>query len=395
MLQRILHKLPLKQKFNLLEVHFLDTERVHFYGLVIKKSRNEFSIEKSFEAKSMEAVFDELSTNDSVLLHFSGTGILHKETERVSKYRNKVLFKANPEDFYFYELHQGNTIFLSFCRKKLIDTYLDAFSDKQYHIVDFALGPFVNAVTAAFANLNDIQGLETQLNFTINNQVLNFLPEKLAENTNYDIDDLRIDAERISVFSTFLQSQIADERIVFDASFLDFNREEFNYYTATKLVGGLGLGIILLSILIGHFTLSSYRQKFAENEVSIVEANNARTTINQLQQEKKNKEEILAISGLSHEKFLTQYFYDIGNSLQPEIKLTSINIIPNSKKIKRKEAIQFTYNQIHIEGITSNDNYFNDWFEDLSERDWVKKIEIEEYIQGRSSQKTFLIHLYF
>jgi len=395
MLQRILHKLPLKQKFNLLEIHFLDAERVQFYGLIIEKAKDEFSVEKHFEATSMDAVVKEINTKDPILLHFSGTGILHKETERVSKYRNKVLFKANPEDFYFYELHQANTIFLSFCRKKLIDTYLAIFAEKQYHVVDFAIGPFVNTVTASFANLKSIQTLETQLNFTTKEQLLNFRSEKLSEKVHYNIDDLHISAQEISVFSTFLQYQVQDERVQLEAPFLESNREEFNFYTATKIVGIIGLGIILLSILIGHFTLSSYQEKFAENEANMIQANDDATTISQLKKEKKNKEEILSISGLFHPKFLTQYFYDIGNSLQPEIKLTEINIIPIAKKIKREEEIQFNYNQIHLKGITSNDSYFNDWFEDISGRDWVKKIEIEEYIQGRSTQKTFLIHVYF
>ncbi|MBC8756048.1 hypothetical protein H2O64_15325 [Kordia sp. YSTF-M3] len=396
MFEKLTHKIPLRSTFQVVGIHFLHEDEVQFCVLTIHKKQNEFSVGKRFESNKIEAIFKEIESKYPVLLHFSGVGILNKSVERVANYKQKLLFKSNPDDFYFYELHQEQTIFVSMCRKKIIDAYLEQFSVKKYHVLDIAIGPFVNYVLRPFLSnqtiISNLSSITLSQNDSIDFEVL----DEVNDNTLYQIEDLMFTHKEIALFAMILQYHIQEEAIQLEAPFLQKNKTDFTYYKATKLAGITGVFMLLLGILLGHFLLNQYQTKVANEQAIVAEVKEIQENIQLLTKQKYDKEEIIATSGLFNPKFLTSYFYDIGNSVDKHTKLSSMAITPVTKKMRADTEVAFFKNQIHVEGLANNDTDFEQWIARLNEKLWVKKTEIEAYITvRRSSQKSFLIHIYF
>lgn len=396
MLEKVLHNIPLQSTFQVVGIHFLSEDEAQFCVLTIHKKQHEFSIGKRFETNQLADVCKEIEPKYRVLLHFSGVGILNKEVELTTNYRQKLLFKSNPDAFYFYEVHQEKTIFVSMCRKKIIDLYLEQFKSKKYHIVDLAIGPFVNYTLRSFLSdqtiISNLSKITVSQNTITNFEMLN------DENTtiSYQIDDLTFHTKEIALFAMVVQYHIREEAIQFEAPFLQENKTDFTYYKATKSAGIAGVSVLLLGILLGHFLLNRYQTKAANEQAMVAEVKEIQQNIHLLTQQKQDKEEIIATSGLFNPKFLTSYFYDIGNSVDIHTKLSSMTMTPLTKKMRADKEVQFFKNQIHVEGMTNNDTDFEQWIARLNEKTWIKKIEIQSYTEVRKSkEKSFLIHIYF
>ncbi|PTX64084.1 hypothetical protein C8N46_101694 [Kordia periserrulae] len=394
MLQPLRHIIPLTQTFQVLGIHFLEDEKVAYTLLTIHKKKDEFTLRKRIKTASLETVYKEIQTKHPLLLHFSGVGILHKKVVRTANYRKKLLFKANPDEFYFYELHQEESSFVSFCRKKIIDSHISAFTSKKYHVLNMAIGPFVVYALRSLLSENTIVSNASKLTFS-KNKLLDFELSTSLETTKYKIDDLEFDTSEIALFALVIQHHIQEEALVIETSFLAQHKTDYTFFNATKTVGVLGILLLLAALLYGHFTLKKQQNLFAEKKAMMTQLTEANETVTLLELEKKNKETIVATSGLFHPKFLTQYFYEIGNSVEKNVVLTAIDITPLTKKIRDDKEVQFYKKQIHVEGVTTNDADFNNWIADLTAKTWVQKIEIEAYTQDRNQKKSFVIHLYF
>lgn len=394
MFQKLKHIIPFQQTFQVLGIHFSTEETVNYYFLTVHNKQNNFTVGKRFDTKSLDIVYKEVQPKYPLLLHFSGVGILHKKTVRVANYRNKLLFKGNPDDFYFYELHQSEHVFVSMCRKQMVDKYVAQFKAKKYHILDIAMGPFITYTLRSFLSEKNIISNSVKLFFS-EDGLQDFEIDSTIEKQLYTIEDIELNREEIALFAMVIQYHVQEEELTIETPFLDQNRIDYAFFNRTKTVGIIGLVLLLMAILFGHFTLENYQSLFAEKKALIAEVSKANEIISLLEKEKKNKETIVATSGLFHPKFLTHYFYEIGNSVQKNIKLTELNITPLTKKIRDDKEVQFYKKQIHVQGTTNNDSDFNYWIAELTEKDWVQKIDIEDYTQDRNRKKSFLIHIHF
>ncbi|WP_298423820.1 hypothetical protein [uncultured Kordia sp.] len=396
MFEKLAHIIPLKNTFQVVGIHFLNEDEVQFCVLTIHKKQNEFSVGKRFETNQFVEVFKEIETKHPVFLHFSGVGILNKKLERAVNYRQKLLFKSNPDDFYFYEVHQEKAIFVSMCRKKIIDRYLTQLEAKKYHVLDIAIGPFVNYVLRSFiSNQNITSNLS---NITLSQHaIIDFeILDTVSKSTKYQIEDLHFSHKEIALFAMIIQYHIQEEVIQFETFFLQENKTAFSYYKATKTTLISGIVILLFGIITGHFLLNTYRTETSEKQAIVAGVKDIQEKLVVLKQQKQDKEEIIATSGLFNPKFLTHYFYEIGNSVPQNIKLSNMNITPVTKKMRADKEVRFFKKQIHVAGHTINDDHFQQWVAKLNTKSWVKKTEIEAYTQlRRSKQKSFLIHIYF
>jgi hypothetical protein len=393
MLQKLEHIIPLQQTFQVVGIHFSKDE-VRYTLLIIHKKKEEFTIGKRLETAAVAEIYKATQTKHPLLLHFSGDGILHKKVMRSVNYRQKLLFKANPDEFYFQELHQAEAIFVSFCRKKIIDEHIATFQAKKYHILDLGIGPFVTYSLRSFLTEKTIISHDIEMTFSATN-LIDFIKEASSHEKEYTIEDISLNSREIALFALFVQYQIQEEQLSIDAPFVFQNRTDYTFFKATKAASIIGLLIVLALLLFGHFTLENYQANAAENKALIARVSEASAEVNLLIQEKKNKETIVATSGLFHPKFLTQYFYEIGNSVQKNIKLSGMNITPLVKKIRADKEVLFHKKEIHVEGITTNDADFNTWIAALTEKSWVQKVDIESYTQDRTRKKSFVIHIYF
>lgn len=394
MFQKLAHIIPLPQTFQVLGIHFSSEETVRYYLLTIQKKQDDFTLGKRLETTSLDEIFKEIQTKYPLFIHFSGVGILHKKVIRTANYHKKLLFKGNPDDFYFYELQQGEDVFISMCRKKMLDAHIAQFEAKKYHMLDIAIGPFVTFALRSFLSEQNIISNSIKLIFT-EEELADFEINQASENQYYTIEDLELSTKEIALFAMVIQYHVQEETLTIETPFLPQNRIEYAFFNRTKTVGIIGLIVLLIAILFGHFTLKNYQNVFAEKKALITKVTEATETIALLEKEKENKETIVATSGLFHPKFLTQYVYEIGNSVEKNIKLSEMSITPLTKKMRDDKEVQFYKKQIHIKGHTSNDSDFNRWIAQLSEKNWVQKIDIQDYSQDKNRKKSFVIHINF
>ena len=144
----------------------------------------------------------------------------------------------------------------------------------------------------------------------------------------------------------------------------------------------------MISLFVSHnlqkYYLEDLLQKDATYNLSV-------QTSNELKQLKKDLQlkEII----FNNSNFITKYFADIGNTVDKDIILKTIVVIPTIKKIRPNEDIIFNNNTIKVTGEALKDDTFNFWFAELKAFDWVKKIDILDYSQDIGNRNTFTLEI--
>ena len=78
-----------------------------------------------------------------LVLNFDGNNVVSKVISNKVGYRNDLLFKANIEDFYFYEYFQDKQVYVSVIRKTILDDIVDDIKEQNTFVIHASLGPFV------------------------------------------------------------------------------------------------------------------------------------------------------------------------------------------------------------------------------------------------------------
>jgi Tfp pilus assembly protein PilN len=325
-----------------------------------------------------------------ILLHFDGDNVISRTTENKQGYRNTIVFKMNPDDFYFYEYHQDNQIYASLTRKKVIDGTLKLLNDNDKFIVHVSLGPFV--LSKLFSS---VSSEKLYSNF----HVLEFTPEGLIsfqkteeKHQQITLSEDTFSQSEIALISTFLEYKGENPNIEFEDDFLKVNRDEQKFRKWFKRLGAFTIVFILLALVIGHNLLNYYVQSLSEKESQYLISQQTTQQVNNLRDERLLKEKILESSGVIDPNYSSQYFVDIGNVVPKSITINSIDIAPTIKKIKPNEKVSIDPKIINVTGESSDDDDFNNWIKDLRAISWIKKIDISSYTQVKTGN-AFIIKI--
>ncbi len=354
---------------------------------------NELKIEDRCFTNNFDSVFKEKLTKDyPVILHIEGDNIINKCVENKAGYRNNLIFKANPDEFYFFEYHQNETIFVSVARKQYIDEFLMQLSETSLYVINLSFGPFVMANL-----LTIIKGYDwvSSSNYTIEingSEILSFKNEQVSD-TEFIINGDRLNQRELPLLASFINFKYPNPAIEFDTEFLTTNKDEFKFKKWFKVAGVFTLAFFLISLSVSHYLMNYYKNALAEKESLNTISQKTIIEVNTLKEEKVLKERILQSSGISNKSFLTKYIEDIGNSVPPTIILNTIHIIPPLKKIQATKKINFDINGISITGVSENDKSFNDWLKKLEALTWIRKMDIEEYSQETKTENIFTIKI--
>ncbi|MEW4923121.1 hypothetical protein [Algibacter sp. 2305UL17-15] len=375
-------------------INIFKTDGVFGYQLIEFLYKNdELLIKNRFFANKLDEAFKEKLKKDyPVLLHIEGNAIINKAVENKTGYRNDLIFKADLNEFYFYEYHQNETIFISVSRKEHIDACLEQISNLGLFVIHISFGPFVMANLLPIAK--DYSALSSS-NYTLdisNNEVVSFQNTETT-NTEYVINDDKFNQRELPLLATFLEYKYPNPKIDFDADFLVKNSDEFKYKKWFKIAGIFMLVFFLVSLTVSHFFMDYYANALAEKQSMYAMSQQTTAKVLALKEEKILKEKILQSSGIGNSSFLTQYVMDIGNSVPSDIILNTIHIVPLFKKIKPAEKIDFEMSIITILGESENDTSFNNWLKVLGNLAWIKKMDIEDYSEETNTENTFKIKI--
>ncbi|WP_308993689.1 hypothetical protein QLS71_007935 [Mariniflexile litorale] len=354
---------------------------------------NELTIEKRFFSNNFESIFTpQLNKDYPIILHIEGDNIIHKEVENKTGYRNDLIFKANPEEFYFFEYHQNETVFVSVSRKHHIDTIIKQISDIHFFIIHISFGPFIMAnLLPIVKDYNRISSSNYTLEIS-DNKVLSFNNIQ-TQQKEYQINGDTLNQRELPLVASFLDYKYPNLAIEFDKEFLNRNKAEFKFKKRFKIAWIFTLAFFLTTLSLSHYLLGFYMNSLAEKESLNVLTQQTIVKVNTLKDEKILKEKILLSSGISNKSFLTKYIMDIGNSVSQNIVLNAIQVIPPVKKTKALEKINFDISVVKIIGECENNKMFNDWLKKLESLAWIKKLDIEDYSQETKTENTFTIKI--
>ena len=171
--------------------------------LTIALENEELKIEDRYTANDLNEEFlERLSKDYPVLLYVEGDTIINKVVENKVGYRNNLIFKANPEDFYFYEYHQDNKVYASVCRKVNINGHIDAIEQQGRFVFNVAFGPFVMAnVLPMLKGYDSIASKHYNLDLA-DGKVLDF-QNKTETNQRFKINDETFKEEEVPLLATF------------------------------------------------------------------------------------------------------------------------------------------------------------------------------------------------
>ncbi|WP_346882337.1 hypothetical protein [uncultured Algibacter sp.] len=392
MLEKLKKILPFFSRYYVVNISIVGD--VYEYQLIeFSFKEDELLIEKRFFSNHLDDIFTSKINKDyPLLLHIEGDAIINKVVENKTGYRNDLIFKADLNDFYFYEYQQHKEIFISICRKQHINQLIEQFAKIDKFVVHISFGPFVMAnLLPVLKNYSSISSSNYSLDIN-DSQLLAFKNEQ-GEHKEYTINDDTFNQRELPLLASFLGYKYPNPNIEFDISFLKNNTSEFKYKKWFKIAGIFTLVFFLVSLTVSHFLKDYYLRSLAEKESMHALSLQTTAKINTLKEDKRIKEHILVSSGIGNTSFLTKYMAEIGNSVPSDIILNTVNVIPLSKKIKPAQKIDFKMESIIILGESKNDKSFNNWLKSIENLVWIKKMDIEDYTQESNNENTFKIKI--
>ncbi|RXP46190.1 hypothetical protein EC396_14365 [Lutibacter sp. HS1-25] len=304
--------------------------------------------------------------------------IISKETDEV-----KLLQKAFPSlkisDFYYEIVHLQQNTCVAICRKIDVNKILNDFKKHELDCIGFSLGngivtqviPFVEAqiVATSNANIDVIDG---------NIQSIDLNPTTKVK--SYAINGLNISNLEMLSLSGILAYFTNNNH-----SLNNFNEikskltKEFTLNNNIQKAWKIG-GIVLFSLLLINFFAFDYFNKKVENLTLEKQVNyvNEEKSIG-LSQDIERKRRLVEDMINSKSSKTSFYFDQIGTSIFPSIKLTSLDFQPLLKKIENKKPLQLQMNSIIVEGESMDVDYFKNWLNKIENMKWVESVEIIEY----------------
>lgn len=370
------------------------TNNVTGYQLIqVLYKGDELKIEKRFFSNSFDDEFKKhLKKDFPLLLHLEGGNIINKVVENKTGYRKSIIFKADPNDFHFFEYHQKDKVFVSVIRKQAVEDAIKLLKDIGVYTVDISFGPFIMSSLIPIIK-GDSHISSSNYSIQIKEDEIVSFKTNPNNQKQFIINGETLNEKEVPLMAAFLNYKYPNDTIDFDNAFLNNNKSEFKYKKWFKMASVFTLFFTLLSLLISHTLLNSYLNTLAEKESTYSLSKQTLLKFNTLNEEKNLKEKILETSGASLKRFIAKYVSEIGNSVPNDITLNTVHNIPAIKKVKPFEKINFDFSVISVSGESTNDNAFNNWVKNIKTYSWVDKLEIIDYSEEGKNLNSFLIKI--
>lgn len=377
----LVQKLTYGNKYAAIE----HAENNNFHFLQLQKKKNEFYISKQLNSSKLDQILPGIKDQKHLFLIVNDENVLSKKisssnSKQISNVKN-AFPNININDFYFETYYFKETSFVSIARKETIDTIIENYKKKGISIVDFSLG------NLAIKNLNSIINNEilktTNAEIAFDEDLVCDIKKQNVSNLVYSINDLKVTNKQllslsgiIGYYSKKATSQIQDKLLdsFFQKRFFDVGLK-------------IGLGFLLLILLTNFLFFSSYRDKVGNLTGELQLSETYKSQLSSLQKEVAQKKRLFkSVNSASNSK-LSKYIDELGGSVPKTILLTQINYQPINGVVKSDKKMVFTKNQIVVKGNSKVDENFSDWISNLEKKNWIKKIAIVAYGQGKKNTK--------
>lgn len=369
----------------------LEEEVTAYTFLLIQKKRTNINIVKKETFTNLEELTSTLNSKIPIILHIDGKGILNKKIDfdneqDVNWYKNIKL-----DTLSYTSSKNENVTFLSFTRKNLIDEWVTKFTTLQFQVLDVYVGSFVSSLLASVIDKKNITTSQLIIHFEENNLVY-FSRNESKDKKSYKIGDDVLESNYLPLYASVIHFLIPIDTI--EKSKVDcLNIEEYTFKKAFNYFGIFILAFYLVLLLISYFGINYFSTKNAELNYRNVYSNQAFKKLEDLEKQKDNKLKILSETGLTSNKFLTFYAYEINNNTLSGIQLSELKVNPLEAETKPTKKVLLLNKVILIYGQVQNEMVFNNWIENLKKMNWIKKFEITSIDTNKKNWMQFQIKI--
>lgn len=385
---QIPERLRLLKKYYALSV-VLQEEVCTVHGYLIREeSDGGFFIEDTFSGIALDVFLDTRRKDYPVILNLEGTGILSKKVKRADGYLQRLIFRGNLEEFYFYEKQESNDIYVSYSRMERVLQIIDIFKKANFFVTSLTLGPFVIHNILPFLGLKKYKTLAYTVTVE-ENSMSTFVANTTEDLEHYTFQNEVIPSHSLAAFSGYFDMKAQGSNMNASLDILNFNKEELFYKNILKRGGIAGLVIILGLLIMGHFIKSAKVDELFTKQSEITFIQQQEQGLSNLLKDKQSKEQILLNSGFSRSSAFSTYISEITNILPNEIVLNQLEIQPLSRKLKPNEPIVFKADRIVVLGTSPLDTVLDEWISSLNELSGITKVEITKLERNRQGLDVF------
>lgn len=348
--------------------------------------KEELHIQNKYTVESLELLLEGLPKNVPIVLSFSGQKVITKENVLTENYKAKILFNADPNDFYWFELVQREKVFASIVRKEDIDVLLEQFESAGLSVLNLNIGPLgVHSLKPLLGQNPTIDLGDYVLEFTKDELKSVKKTKEQTPSKSYSFDGEELSIEYLLPFAAIVNHIYPSKDVIPGDDFLQQSREDFKFKKAFNTLGLVVMAGFLLLLSLSYVLLGYYQDKYMDLQVELGEQNVAYNKLIALENDKKNKEEILNESGLTDSNFLSFYAFQITQKIPEDITLTDLRIFPTAQRIKPKERVLFQNDLIHIGGNALSNSSFTEWIKHLKQLNWIENLEIADFTNNGNS----------
>lgn len=364
-----------------------------FHLLVLKKNKNELSVDKKQIFNDSEDLLKELKDQKHLFLIINNNQVITKHS--VIKNESilnqvQVTFPAIAlKDFYFESLKTGTENFIAIVRKSVVNTLIENYNKKGVSIVGFSLG------NLAIQNL--LPYLKEEIIYSSNCKVVNnsgqiiSIENSFSKDEQYTVNNLEISSQFLLPLSGILQYYT-------NASYSEgLNKEiyklkkDFEHKRRSKTILYFALGFLLLTTLVNFLFYNYYKLKVLELDTIIGVDKTRRDQFIGLQSEVQQKERLLNSVRLVSNSKVSRYIDEIGMLIPNTILLSELNYQPIAQRVKKGKEIEFNKNNITVKGIVKKDEDFTSLVNEIGKKQWVDELIIISYGKDKGTLNQFEI----
>lgn len=374
------------------------------YDIVfLEKEKEKIKTTGQLTGLTIDGLSEEITDKTPVFLSISGRGIVHKKVEITEDSNdadilNKILPNASIDDFYLQKQEISEKhVYASIVRKEFVDKAIEDLAKKEIQIIDISLGPF--SLNNIIPLLNDSNELLEVSNFKlkIDNQSIVQLQRVENENSaiNYNIDDEIVQGKSLIPFASALSYYIKGNMTDFTHLLTTKTNENLRYKKIFTLSGWAALVFFFVLLLINYFLYEHYNSSYNTLTREYFQNEKLLTELSDLKNEFELKEQFISSTGLLNPSKFSYFADRIAIKMPGSIVLTNLNIQPLKGRVKKQKEINYTENQIIVEGYTTKSRNIDKWIKILEDEDWILNTEIQDITKEEKSNYiifSLLIH---
>ncbi|WP_157972996.1 hypothetical protein [Aureibaculum luteum] len=364
-------------------------------GLLLKKKKGEFLVEKTFISSAATDLKDQLPKSQHFYLIVNTDQVLSKTLNGVYN-EQKAIAEAfpnlNSKDFYYEVYNTSTKSFIAISRKEYVDNLLNSYKKQEYNCIEFSLGNLAIAQLKDIVDVNNLQTSNSRINF-VENEIDAINSVTVVSETEYNLNGLNLTNNSVlplaGIISYYTQQSLTD------SNFLELSTTLFSDFKQQRIfkVGlTLGLTLLFVSLMISFLLFSSYNKEINAISSELELNKTYKNSLLQLTDDVNKKERLVTDFSLSSSK-VSWYLDQLGGKLPNSITLTELHYQPLQKSIKKEKQILLEENTILIKGESAINEDFSNWINILEKLDWIENVAIKHYGTDKKSTAAFEIEL--